>query len=62
MLPVLYFFMKVSGMIRLNTAEYAFILLVVFLNFNLSSLGYISDCAPTLPLLTSLNNKIMFNI
>ena len=27
--------MKVSGMIRLNTAEYKFILIVVFLNFNL---------------------------
>ena len=35
MLPVLYFIMKVSGMIRLNTAEYKFILIVVFLNFNL---------------------------
>ena len=27
--------MKVSGMTRLNTAEYKFILIVVFLNFNL---------------------------
>ena len=35
MLPVLYFIMKVSGMIRLNTTEYKFILIVVFLNFNL---------------------------
>ena len=29
------FFMKVSGMTRLSTAEYKFILIVVFLNFNL---------------------------
>ena len=35
MLPVLYVIMKVSGMIILNTAEYKFILIVVFLNFYL---------------------------
>ena len=35
MIPVLYFIMKVSGMTRLNTAEYKLILIVVFLNFNL---------------------------
>ena len=32
--------MKVSGMTRLNTAEYKFILIVVFLNFNLLLLLY----------------------
>ena len=35
MLLILYFIMNVSGMIGLNTAEYKFILIVVFLNFNL---------------------------
>ena len=35
MIPDILFFMKVSGMTRLNTAEYKFILIVVFLNFNL---------------------------
>ena len=35
LIPDILFFMKVSGMTRLNTAEYKFILIVVFLNFNL---------------------------
>ena len=35
MIPVLYFVIKVSGVTKLNTAEYKFILIVVFLNINL---------------------------
>ena len=46
MIPVLYFIMNVSGMIRLNTAEYTFILIVVFLNFDLLLLC-LSQIEPT---------------